>query len=273
MAKSKKKTTTKYVGPKVLLFDLETAPLKAWQWSLRQKFTPITMVDKDPFIITWSAKWLGEKKIIRAKLPDFKEHYSKYPASDKALLEPLWELMNEADMVVAHNAAGFDVPVANGRFLVNGFEPPNPYKIIDTLRIARREFRLISNKLDYLGHILGLGVKNKTDFDLWVGCMNNDKKCWNDMMKYNVQDVALLEKVYLKLRAWDKRHPNFGLFVDSTDPCCTVCASSNLIKKGYEYTQVGMYQRYKCKACGHPNRSRYTELPKEKRKTLLTNAV
>jgi len=273
MKKSKTKKEEAFVGPKILIFDIETSPVTSYIWSLRQKFIPIDMLKANQFVLCWAAKWLGSDEVITQKLPDHKSFYKKDREDDKKILEPLWHLMDEADMVVAHNASRFDVPVVNGRFLYHGMTPPDPYKIIDTLTIARREFRLVSNKLDYLGEYLKEGKKNKTDFSLWLGCMNGDKASWDEMMAYNVEDTLLLERVYLKLRAWDKRHPNIGLYVDDAKPRCTACGSTNIIKKGTEKTQVGMYQRWSCKNCGHPNRGRYTILPKDQRKTLLTNAV
>lgn len=271
--KAVKKVEEPYNGPKILIFDIESAPAITYLWSLRQKYIPIDMLKEDIFIMCWAAKWLHKSDIITQSLPDHKTAYKKNKKDDSLIMKPLWALMDEADMVVAHNAKNFDVPMAYARFLLHGMDPPNPFKIIDTLQIARREFRIISNKLDYIGEYLDLGKKNKTDFDLWLRCMNGEQDAWNEMLAYNIQDTLLLEKVYLKLRAWDKRHPNVGLYVDSNHPVCTACGSENLIQKGYEYTQVGMYKRWKCKTCGHPNRGRYTQLPKDKRKTLITNAV
>jgi hypothetical protein len=273
MKKRNSKATPKFDGPKILIFDIETSPVTSYIWSLRQKYIPIDMLKSNQFILCWAAKWLGSDEVIAQKLPDNKKLYKKNKEDDSKILEVLWKLLDEADMVVAHNAKRFDVPVVNGRFLFHGMKPPSPYKIIDTLIIARREFRLISNKLDYLGEYLGVGKKNKTDFDLWLGCMSGNKASWKEMMAYNVEDTLLLERVYLQLRAWDKMHPNFGLYVNDLKPMCAACGSDALIKKGTEKTQVGMYQRYTCKECGHPNRGRYTILPKDKRKTLLTNAV
>lgn len=273
MKTKKKKVDFIAKGPKILIFDLETSPITAYQWSLFQQYTTIDMVKGDSYLMCWAAKWLGEKEVFSEKLPDYKTLYKKNREDDSKLVKPLWDLMNEADMVIAHNARKFDVPKINARFLYHDMLPPDPYKIIDTLSIARREFRLTSNKLDWLGEYLNLGKKHKTDFDLWVGCMTGKKEAWDYMQSYNIQDVNLLEKVYLKLRAWDKRHPNIGLYIDDNKPRCTACGSDKIIKKGHEFTQVGMYQRWRCNSCGHPNRGRYTELPKEKRKTLLTNAV
>jgi len=278
-----KKKKLPYNGPKILLYDIESAPAVTYLWSLRQKYIPIEMLSENIFIMCWAAKWLHEDKIITQSLPMHKTAYKKDKKDDRRILEPLWDLLDEADMVVAHNAKGFDVPMVKGRFLLHGMHPPSPVKIIDTLQIARREFRFISNnefrfisnKLDWIAQYLQMGNKNTTDFELWLKCMNGEKAAWDYMVKYNIQDVALLEKVYLKLRPWDTRHPNIGLYVNENSPMCTVCGSVNLRQKGYEYTLVGMYKRWKClnPECGHNNRGRYTQVPKEKRKSLLTNAV
>lgn len=260
-------------GPEILLFDIETSPFTAYQWSLYQKFTSIEMIAEEAFVLSWTAKFLGSDEMYTCMLPDFKQHYKKNMKCDKLLVEPLWDLMDRADIVIAHNSSRFDIPLMKGRFLFHGLPPTNPFKVIDTLTIARREFRLTSNKLDYLARFLGLEGKNHTDFALWPACMNGDMDAWKTMMDYNEQDTLLLEEVYMKLRAWDSRHPNLGLYIDGNTPVCCACGSYDLIKKGFEYTNTQMYQRYKCKSCGHPNRGRYTILPKEKRKTLITNAV
>lgn len=269
----KSKVDNYHDGPKILIFDIESSPVMTYIWSLRQKYIPIEMITENLFILCWAAKWAHKKAILKSKLPDFKDAYKKDKRDDRKLLEGLWELLDEADIVVAHNAKGFDVPMVNGRFLFHGMQPPSPYKVIDTLQVVRREFRLTSNKLDYVSEYLGFGHKIKTDFELWLGCMSGNKKAWNTMMGYNVKDVALLEKVYLKVRAWDTRHPNFGLYVDDLEPMCLACGSKNLIKKGTEKTLTQKYRRLKCKDCGHNNRGRYTILEKAKRKTLITNAV
>ncbi len=52
--------------PRILLFDIETAPMEVFVWGLYKQFIPHTNVIKDWFILSWSAKWLYEDKILSA---------------------------------------------------------------------------------------------------------------------------------------------------------------------------------------------------------------
>ncbi|MEL7422985.1 MAG: ribonuclease H-like domain-containing protein, partial [Bacteroidota bacterium] len=148
---------------------------------------------------------------------------------------------------------------------------------IDTLRIAKREFRFDSNKLEYIAKVLGVEEKDQhkefPGFELWAECMAGNPKAWKEMRLYNVQDVITLEQVYLKLRPWATNHPNVMVNKDSEEHACPKCGGTHLHRRGYQYTNTGKYQRYQCTDCGGWSRTRYTENTKEVRKSLLTNAV
>ncbi|MGH7867674.1 MAG: hypothetical protein ACREP9_08610 [Candidatus Dormibacteraceae bacterium] len=77
---------------------------------------------------------------------------------------------------MAHNGDYFDIPWVKGRLLFHGLPPMRPIPTIDTKALASRHFYLNSNRLDYLGQYLGVGKKIKTDYDLWLDCMNGDEK-------------------------------------------------------------------------------------------------
>ena len=193
---------------KILIFDIENAPVKAYVWNTQvwKAFVGHDQIEQDWFMLTWSAKWLYDSDIMHDKLtPD-----EAKKGDDSRLVKNLWKLFDEADIIVAHNANKFDSPMANTRFILNGLPPVRPYQIVDTLQIARQNFRFTHNKLAYLGDIFGIGSKNTTTFDLWVKCMQGDPKALQEMLDYNDQDVYLLEEVYLKLRGWTKSHPNMN---------------------------------------------------------------
>lgn len=111
-------------------------------------------------------------------------------------------LLNEAEIVIGHNSDSFDHKKINARMLFWGMKPPSPYRTIDTLKIARQKFAMLSNKQDDIGKYLGTGRKIKTDKNLWLDCIKGNKRALKDMAQYNAQDVVLLEKNYLKLRPW-----------------------------------------------------------------------
>jgi uncharacterized protein YprB with RNaseH-like and TPR domain len=229
---------------KILLIDIETSPSLGWVWSKWE--TNVIDFEQDWYILSFGYKWLGEKKVTVFGLDDF-NGYKKDPENDKNLINMLWTLLDEADVIIAHNGDRFDIPKINTRFLTHKLNPPSPYKTIDTLKIARSVFKFDSNKLDDLGRYLSIGRKlPHTGFHLWKGCMSGDKASWKLMKKYNSNDVELLEKVYYIMRSWAKNHPaiNQGL-----SECCPKCQSQKVQRRGFDYTLQRKKQRYVCTDC------------------------
>lgn len=249
---------------KILLFDIETAPMICYAWSKYQ--TPISdsQIVQDWFIISWSAKWLFEDKVF-SMCVNSKEALE---ANDKRVVEGLWQTLNEADIVIAHNLKKFDKKKAQTRFLKYRLGMPSHYREIDTLLTARKEFKISSNRLDYLAQWLGILGKLETPKGLWNDCMKGDKQALNDMVKYCDQDVKVLEDVYLELRQWITNHPNINLFTGSLESC-KACGSQDLKPFGEYTTTVHIYEAFKCGECGSVHRSRKNSTPKELRDGLL----
>lgn len=196
---------------------------------------------------------------------------SVYQSTPTKMLRGVHKLLDEADAVIHYNGTKFDIPTINKEFILNGLPPPSPYKQIDLLKTARRQFKFPSNKLDYISKAMGLGQKTKhVGHELWIGCMNGDEGSWKVMEKYNKQDVRLLERVYDRMLPWIKSHPNVALYDTAEDPSCTNCGSSNLQRRGYSYTQTGIYARHVCKDCGTWCRSRTQEKGHVDRVNVLT---
>jgi DNA polymerase elongation subunit (family B) len=245
----------------ILLLDIETAPHKVYCWGLYDQNISINQIVEPGFTLCWSAKWYGTKKIYFSSLQR---------DGHKKMIQNIYDLLEEANAIISYNGNRFDIPTLNKEFVLEGLTPPSSYKEIDLLRIARQRFRFPSNKLDYISKELGLGSKTKhLGMDLWRGCMSGEKASWRIMERYNKQDVKLLEALYIKLLPWIKNHPNHGLYVDAKHPICRNCGSPDIIKKGFEYLQVGKYQRYKCNTCGAPNRGATMLNSLDERRRLL----
>lgn len=256
--------------PKILFWDLETSPLRSLVWSLWKQNINATngQLLSEWFCLTWSAKWLDSSVIMSGKLTG-KEVLAE---DDSRLMKSLWELINDADIIVAHNAAKFDVKRMNTRFLKHGLQPPSSYEVIDTLVHARKRFSIPSNRLDYLGIFLGLGRKVDTGgFDLWAKCMQGDDEALEKIRGYCDGDIELLQKVYLELLPWIQPHPNLGLYVDSNVPVCPSCGSNSLEENGSYVTTMNTYQEYKCNHCGANSRSRKSNTTKETKGRLLSS--
>ncbi len=248
-------TTTKKASPaRVLILDIETAPLRSYTWGLwKQNVAPVQIIS-DWFMLTWGAKWLFENKIFTNKL----EPEEALSEDDSRISKTIWTMVNDADIVIAHNARRFDVKKLNTRFLVNELPPPMPYQVIDTLDHAKKQFAMSSNKLDYINKVLHIGRKMDTGgFELWDGCMMGDKKALKKMEDYNRVDVSILEETYLRMRPWIKPHPNIGLFIEDDVTVCPTCGSSRLDFDSKPYaTTANLYELFRCYDCKAIGRSK-----------------
>jgi hypothetical protein len=265
MIRNTSEDSTKHM-PRILLFDIETAPLEVYVWHLWKNVVSPGMVIKDRSMLSWSAKWLFSDKIF-GEVVSAKEAFNR---EDSSILSGLWTLLNDADIVIAHNGNGFDVKISNARFALNGINPPMPYRTIDTLLAARRVFNVSSFKLDDLNAYFGLDMKMEHEgMSLWRKCVNHDTEALRTMLKYNKRDVVILEELYLKIRPWIRAHPNLGLYIDTDKEVCTNCGNDSLNWAGYYYTPAGRYRSFRCDSCKAIGRSRVSDLDKETRAKLL----
>lgn len=250
---------------RILILDIETSPNLAFVWGMwNQNLSPNQVVDFTS-IMCWSAKWLTREEVI------FK---STWDMSEKEMLEELARLLNMAEVVVAHNGIKFDIPVIRARMVALGISPFSPVKIVDTLRVARNVFRFPSNSLECLGRYLGVdNVKSShgkyPGFVLWEECLKDNEDAWNEMEKYNKQDVVTLEEVYLRLLPWISNHPNVN--PATTEVKCPKCGG-DVNRRGFLRTNVGVYQRYQCKKCHGWSKGRYMANSPDERKATLASA-
>ena len=119
--------------PKILLFDVETAPMRAYVWGRWKQNISLNETISEWYILCWSAKWLYSNTIMYDKLTS-EEAINQ---NDKRIVTNLWKLVDEADIVIAYNGKKADIPWMNTRFIINGLKPPSPYYIIDSCEVAR----------------------------------------------------------------------------------------------------------------------------------------
>ncbi|MEI6580839.1 MAG: ribonuclease H-like domain-containing protein [bacterium] len=212
-------------------FDLETEPALVRTW--RKWKQNVVWKERDGYVWSFSGCF-NDGKIFHYNLTDFSE-YKKDKFSEKALAKKLWECFNKADIVIAHNGNAFDIGRANALFAKYDLGVPSPYKKVDTLLIARKNFDFFSNSLNDLAEYLGIGLKAETGgYSLWKGCENEDKKSIRTMGIYNNQDVWLLREVYKKLLPFIPNHPNIGIIIGERSVCPS-CGSKHLQSRGIRY--------------------------------------
>lgn len=234
---------------KLLSIDIETTPNLAHVWGLWQQNVGLNQLLRPTEMMCFAAKWYGEPKI---------KFYSTFHDGPSAMVHEAHALLSEADVVMHFNGKRFDVPHLNREFLELGLNPPAPYKQIDLLQVARKQFKFPSNKLAYVSKVLGLEGKTQHEgHELWIKCMAGDEKAWRKMRVYNKQDVRLLEQMYDILQPWIPGHPNAGLFLDGSQDkdMCPACGGTNLLPQGFAITSTSRFQRWQCADCGKWSRS------------------
>lgn len=256
-----------FAGPKMLFLDIETAPLRAFVWSLWQHGVALNQVDTDWFILSYCAKWGHSDDVYYDDMRGIVA-----TEDDTHLLKDMWDLLDEADFVVTQNGRKFDVKKINARLIMRGFTRPSTFRQIDTLETAKRLFGFTSRKLEYMTDKLckkhkKLKHKKFPGQELWNECLKDNPEAWEEMKEYNTVDVLSLQELYEIFVAWDNTLPNFDLYYEG------LVDMSDWVEDGFHYTNLGKYQRYRHRVTGQQRRSRVNLLSREKRQQLLANII
>jgi len=261
--------------PKILVYDVENAPTEAAVWGMFKQFIRKEQIVSEWYMLSWAAKWLFEPEIFS----DVITPHESIKNDDKRIMQSLWTMIDQADIIVGHNILGFDIQKMNTRMVVNGLMPPSSVQAIDTLLQARKNFAFSRNDLDYLCGQFGLSERKADNggMDRWLRCIKGDPDALLEMEKYNRQDIAASEELYLAMMPWMKAHPNLALYMDQKADACHRCGSIDLdwlkredgTSKCY-VTNVNRYPEYRCNKCGGNGRSRFSEMSKEQRKVITS---
>lgn len=232
-------TTTPKV--KRLFWDIETSPnvMLSWRAGFKINLGPENIISERKVIcICW--KWEGE--------PTVYSHRWDEDQDDRKMLQHFVKVAEQADEMVAHFGDGYDMPWFRTRCLIHGLTPLPAYKTVDTKAWASKYFYFNSNKLDYLGQVLGHGKKIHTDYDLWKRIvLHQDASALRYMVQYCGQDVRLLEKVWSSLRFCVAPKTHAGVFAGLDKWACPHCASEDVIKSKTRITAAGNKQhQMKC---------------------------
>lgn len=254
-------------GPRVLIYDIETAPLLGYCWSLWDNNIGLNQIHSDWHVLSWAAKWMGEEDVYYQDQRDVKN-----VEDDKQLLQGIWKLLDECDFVITQNGKKFDQKKLNARFVIHGMKPPSTYRHIDVLQIAKSQFGFTSNKLQYMTETLCKKYKKSghakfSGFELWSECLNGNIEAWSEMENYNILDILSLEELYSIISPWDAKLPNFSVYDDEPSE------NEEWVKDGFVYSNLGKYDRYRNTITGQQRRGNANLLSKEKRDSLLRNIV
>lgn len=258
------------MSPRILTLDLETSPILGYVWGLREQNLSVEQIVEDWSVLCYCAKWIDSDKIISGHTGGRGKGWVR---DDRKLMRELWDLLDEADAVIAQNGKNFDLKMIDGRMVQHGMQPYSPVRVIDTLLNSRARFRFPTHKLAYQSRVMTDTPKSDhrkfPGWELWTEVLADNPKAWKEMLSYCETDVRATEKVYLKQRPWIRSHPNLAAYMEDKDLRCTACKSKLLQRRGYETTQQGRWPRFHCQECGKWNRGKQQQLHHAVRKAQL----
>ena len=189
---------------KVLYFDIETSLIEVRQtvWSLRNfnKYINWEDITKDQYVICWAGAWVEDNKRVRV-FGDCVSQKEALVQDDKRVIAKLRDALEVADYGVGHNMRSYDWKAVNGRIIVNGLRAPKEPKILDTLSLARRKFRVASHKLEYWSSKLEGNPKDDMNREDWEKILaSGDKKSLRKMYKYCKGDIREGVNIFLKFK-------------------------------------------------------------------------
>lgn len=249
---------------RLLSLDIETTPALSWHYGMFNQNFGLAQVERKPEMLMWASHWYGEP------LSTTKASW----ADQSGALEDLWNRLDEATHVMGYNSNRFDIPWINAEFKrlgVHGGKPYSPVKKIDLMVQIKRNFRNLSNKLQFTStHLLGFeGKKDENALSLWLE-MYRAKSAMDTLLpgldthakatraygsarsrmeRYCVQDVRLLPKMYKDMLPW-LTGINANLYNGILDGCPNCEDGGKLQRRGYATSNAGNYQRYQCTKCG-----------------------
>lgn len=168
----------------------------------------------------------------------------------EGMLRRIWGAYDRAQIVVGHNIDAFDSKKLKSEWLAIGLQPPSPYKSVDTLKVARREFGYESNTLDALCTRLGIDAKTDSySVEVARAACAGDRTAQKRLKGYNCGDIAATLGLYDTLRPWHAGHPHSIIGTSDDRPMCPNCWGDQLTPNGFTLANLILYRLYRC-ACG-----------------------
>lgn len=159
-------------------FDIETSNLQA-DFSV---------------LLTACIKPYGQDAIV-FRADDYPE-WEKDRANDYRITKAIAEELRKHAVVITHYGIYFDVPFLRAKMTKHGLEPLPQMFAIDSWQVARNNFKVSSRRLKNLVDYFDLGSKEPVDGNLWMeAAYNGSKEAMDMIVKHNIQDVVVLERL------------------------------------------------------------------------------
>jgi len=223
-----------------------------------------TIIDANMRYVTHISYKINNSKVVDLSLLDGKGTL-RGDANEKQLLEKFIDAYNKCDEAVAHYGSKFDIKFLNSRISTYNLPPLKPIKMIDTWRILKDKFLLITNKLDSAIRFFNCPYgKPSLEWYVWrqvsLG-VEKYHKILRHRCRYDVLSLAWI--YYNKLRphatgtvnqslAHEKMYvDDAGISSQLLSAHCPKCGKKGQLRrdKGYRYTATTISARLFCRAC------------------------
>lgn len=178
---------------RVAILDIETSNLKA----------------DYGIILTWCVKPLGESRIAKGVINASDIRKGRKGDEDRRITKDLIHEMQQYDKLIGYYSKRFDLPYIRARALNMGLDFPffGSIQHVDVYDIIKNRFCLSRKTQENACRVL-LGDTDKTHFAgaIWRDAARGDKKALAEVLEHNIYDVQDLEKLYLKVREYARRH-------------------------------------------------------------------
>jgi uncharacterized protein YprB with RNaseH-like and TPR domain len=125
---------------------------------------------------------------------------------EKRVVQSLLRTMRSFNILTTYNGTRFDIPFIRTRAMYHGLQFPEFGTIFhrDIYYVARGRLLTHNRKLETVARFLGIHGKTPLDPAIWVAASFGDKKAISYIFNHNLEDVKVLEKVYLALEPYMK---------------------------------------------------------------------
>ena len=154
-------------------------------------------------ILSYVIKTYGEKEYAMGVIT--KEEIDSHEF-DKRLCKDLIDDLLKYDVILTYNGTTFDIPFIRSRCLKHKLDFPvfGVVKHKDVYYMVRRLLRLHRSSLDAATTFLGIKGKNHVLGDHWMRARVGDRESLEYVLNHNIRDCDILERLYNKLKAYDK---------------------------------------------------------------------
>ena len=215
--------------------------LSGWKHTIGYRIAPTDVLEW-PRTVCVAWRFYGDKRAGFA---------SEWADGQAGMLQAVWDVYDQADVVYGHNVDRFDTRHLNTGWRDLGLPAPAPFKIVDTLTEARRTFGDESMQLAALTTRLGIATKtDKYSVDVARAACAGNAAAQRKLRAYNVGDVVASEAFVDRLRGWIPTHPHNLQGINTGVPTCNQCWGDNLTANGERLAAVMAYPLYRCDDCG-----------------------